>query len=392
MSKELEIRHTSVFERNWDYLNDIDMRFIINQGGSRSSKTVSICQCLLVYLLTNPKKIVSVVRRTFPSLRSTVMRDFFQIMKDLNIYEVGNHNKTEQIYTFDNGSSIEFFAIDDEQKIRGRKRDILFCNEANELNFEQFTQLNLRTSAKLIFDFNPSDAYHWIYDIVDRPNSCLIHSTYKDNPFLSDEQIKEIEYLKEIDEGYYKIYALGERATTKSSVYSNFMIEKNWEPKAKEILYGLDFGFTEPSALVECQFIENTCYVREMIYESGLTSKDLIRRLIELNIPKNKEIICDSARPEMIEDIRRAGFLSRPANKSVFDGINSVKLHQLKIHHESDNLIKEIRNYKWKTDGDRVLSDPVKVWDHAVDAMRYAIHWWKLQNQKTDTNYFRIRY
>lgn len=391
MSKSLDISHTEVFERNWDAISDPNLRFLVNQGGSRSSKTFSICQILLVYLLTNPKKIVSVVRKSFPSLRSTVLRDFFTIMKDLGIYNINQHNRTENTYNFDNGSFIEFFSVDDEQKVRGRKRDILFANEANELNFEQFNQLNMRTTSKLIFDFNPSDAYHWIYDVLDRPNSKLIHSTYKDNPFLSDEQVKEIEYLQFIDEGYYKIYALGERASTKSSVYTNFSLD--WSDiEAKEIVYGLDFGFTEPSALVECKFLENECYVRELIYESGLTSKDLIQKLNELGVKKNKELVCDSARPEMIEDLKRAGFLAKPANKSVIDGINSVKMFSLKIEPNSINLIKEIRNYKWKSDGDRVLDDPVKIYDHSVDALRYAIHWWKIQNQKTDTKFFRIRY
>ena len=170
----LEIKHTNVFERNFDALNDPKIRMIINQGGSRSSKTFSLVQMVIIYCLTNSKRVVSIVRRSFLALRGSVMRDFFEVMNDLGIYSQKNHNKTENIYQFPNGSMVEFFSVDDEQKLRGRKRDVLWANEANELDFEQFTQLNMRTAEKIIFDFNPSDNYHWIYDQIERSDSILI--------------------------------------------------------------------------------------------------------------------------------------------------------------------------------------------------------------------------
>jgi phage terminase large subunit len=390
--KSLEIRHTRVFERNFEAFNDTNIRFLINQGGSRSSKTFSLCQMIIVYCLTNPKKVVSIVRMSFPSLRGSVMRDFFEVMEELGLYEVSNHNKTENIYKFTNGSMVEFFSVDNEQKLRGRKRDILWANEANELDFGQFTQLNMRTSEKLIFDFNPSDNYHWIYDLVDRDNSVLIHSTYKDNPFLSESQIKEMDNLINVDEAYYRIYALGERTITKTTIYTNWKVTKN-PPEFKEVVWGLDFGFTSPSALVKCEFNDmGECHVKESIYEGNLTSTDLIKRMKELQINRSSEIICDSARPEIIEDLRRAGFNAKSANKSIMDGINSVRMWKLLINEESVNIIKEIQNYKFKSSGDIVYDDPIKIHDHAMDAMRYAIHHWKLQNSKTDMKYYRIRY
>lgn len=378
----LDIKHTTVFEKNYQSLQDKDLRFIINQGGSRSSKTYSICQLLIIYCLTNKNKVVSIVRKSFPSLRGSVMRDFFEVMRELNLYNQNEHHKTENTYNFNNGSSIEFFAVDDEQKLRGRKRDILWLNEANELNFEEFTQLNMRTTDKLIFDFNPSDSFHWLYDLISRKESILIHSTYKDNPFLGESQVKEIENLINYDESYYRIYALGEKGTGKTTIYTHWKYYEQL-PDVKETIYGLDFGFNHPMALIECSFLDNNVYVKEIIYESNMTSQDLIRRMIELNISRKREIICDGARPEIIEDIKRAGFNARIANKEVKNGIDSVKSSGLYIHKESLNTIKEISSYKWKTNGDIVLDDPVKLWDDSCDAIRYAVHWYKKNGKNT---------
>jgi phage terminase large subunit len=388
---ELTIKQTPVFNWNFDALNDDKIRFIINQGGSRSSKTYSLCQMVIVYCLTTPGKMVSIIRKTFPTLRGTVMRDFFEVMNELGLYEVSSHHKTENIYNFPNGSQVEFFGADNEQKLRGRKRDILWINEANELNFEEFTQLNMRTTEKLIFDFNPSENFHWLYELITRQESILIHSTYKDNPFLGESQVQEIENLIMYDESYYKIYALGEKGTGRTTIYTHY---KHYEhlPEIKDTVYGLDFGFNHPTALIEMNWIDNTCYLKEIIYKEGLTSTDLVKLMDDLEVSKKKEIACDSARPEIIEDLRRKGYNAKMAIKDVKDGIDSVKSSELFIHKESLNLIKEIASYKWKTNGDIVLDEPVKVYDDAMDAMRYAIHYWKSKNKRTDNNVYRIRY
>lgn len=391
MSRSLELKTTPVFSRNWDQINREDIRFIINQGGSRSSKTYSICQLLVVLCLKRPGTAISIVRKSFPSLRGSVMRDFFEVMRELNLYKTSEHHKTENIYYFENGSSVEFFAVDDEQKLRGRKRDILWANEANELNFEEYTQLNMRTSGKLIFDFNPSDNFHWLYDLISRPESVLIHSTYKDNPFLEQALVNEIENLINVDESYYRIYALGEKGTGKTTIYTHWKYYEEL-PECKTKLYGLDFGFNHPMSLLEVSFMDNRAYVKELVYESGLTTPDLLLRMEALDISKKIEMICDGARPEMIEEIKRAGYIAKSANKEVKKGIDSVKSTELYIHKESLNIIKEMASYKWKTNGDLILDEPVKVYDDAMDAMRYAIHWWKTKGKKTDTNYFRIHY
>jgi len=216
----MEIKSTVIFEKNYNAISG-DKRFIINEGGSRSSKTYSLCQLMIIYCLQNNNKVVSVIRKTFPALRATVLRDFIEILKDIGLYKQEMHNKSEHIYTFANGSMVEFFSVDDEQKIRGRKRDIAWCNEANELYFDDFTQLNMRTEDKLIFDYNPSDSASWLYELP-AEDSVKIKSTYKDNPFLPESIKAQIEDLKRTDEALYQIYALGEKAISKSNIYSQW--------------------------------------------------------------------------------------------------------------------------------------------------------------------------
>lgn len=390
MSKQLEIEHTNVFSNNFESINNKNIRFIINQGGSRSSKTYSLCQLMIVYALSNPNKIISIIRKTLPTLKGTAMRDFFEIMESLNIYNKKNHNKSDNIYRFGNGSMIEFFGADSSQKLRGRKRDILWINESNEFNFDEFTQLNMRTTDKLIFDFNPSENFHWLYDLIERDNSILIKSTYKDNPFLRYEQILEIEELIKYDESYYRVYALGEKGTGKTTIYTHWKYFDG-EKQYKERVYGLDFGSTHPTALVECLFNDNDdVFVKEIIYQAGLTSNDLIKLMKDNNISKSDNIICDYARPEIMEDLRRNGYNVKNAIKDVRDGINSVKCIGLYINKYSTNIIKEIGSYKWKTNGDIILEEPVKIYDDAMDAMRYAIHWYSQRNKKARKEIFRI--
>jgi phage terminase large subunit len=222
----MDIKATAIFEKNYEAILG-DKRFIINEGGSRSSKTYSLCQLMIIYCLQNNNKVVSVIRKTFPALRATVLRDFIEILKEIGLYKQEMHNKSEHIYTFANGSMVEFFSVDDEQKIRGRKRDIAWCNEANELYFDDFTQLNMRTEDKLIFDYNPSDSASWLYELP-ADESIKIKSTYKDNPFLPDSIKAQIEDLKRTDESLYQIYALGEKAISKSNIYSQWTFENRY--------------------------------------------------------------------------------------------------------------------------------------------------------------------
>lgn len=383
----LEIQHTEIFNWNYEALNNDGVRFIVNQGGSRSSKTYSICQLLIVHCLQNPNIQISIVRKSFPALRGSVMRDFFEVMKHLDIYNPERHHKSSHEYTFDNGSVVEFFSADDEQKLRGRKRDILWCNEANELSFNEFNQLNMRTANKLFFDFNPSDDDHWLYELSERPNATIIKSTYKNNPFLNKEQVKEIEDLINVDYSYYQVYALGMPSTTGQVIYNHQLRYVEDLIKYDETILGLDFGYKHPSALIECNFREDTCFVKELIYESHLTSDDLCEKIEMIfnqrNWSKSQLIVADYARPEMIEDLIRRGFNVMYADKSVKQGIDAVKSYKLFYHEESFNIAKEFRNYKWKMIGEKITDEPIKLFDDAMDAIRYAI----LYHKKTKRSF-----
>ena len=376
---ELTLKTTPIFGSNQKVYNE-GKKYIINQGGSRSSKTYSILQFLIFLCLTNDKLKVSIVRKSLPTLRGSILRDFTDIMMELELYSDKSHNKTQNVYTFPNKSYIEFFSCDDEQKLRGRKRDIIYLNEANELSYDEFNQLMLRTTKCAFLDFNPSDVEHWIYQLIEQPNSTLIKSTYLDNPFLPKSQVEYIENLINVDENYYKIYALGEKPTSETRIYTHFKQYIDEPIEVDATIYGLDFGYNHPSALVQCKISGEKVYVKELIYENKLTSGDLINKMKTLEI--NDIIYADYARPEIIEDIKRSKFSIGEANKSVKDGINTVKSKQIFIHHESVNLLKEYRLYSWKKKGELILDEPVKLWDDGLDALRYSLHTYVVKNKK----------
>jgi len=380
----MEINSTIIFEKNWSALQEKGVRFVINEGGSRSSKTYSLCQMVIVYCLQNPNKVVSIIRKTFPALRATVMRDFLEILKDLDIYEKTNHNMSENIYRFPNGSIVEFFSVDDEQKIRGRKRDIAWCNEANELFYDDFTQLNMRTETKLIFDYNPSDSSSWLYELP-KDESILIKSTYKDNPFLPETIKRQIEDLKRTDEALYQIYALGEKAISKSNIYSNWTFIKHRPAKFTSYVYGLDFGYNHPTALMRVYWRDNDIFIEPVIYESYLTTTNLIEKMKILNVEENIEILADYSRPEIIQEMNNSGFNVLNANKVVKKGIDNVKSFGV-FCEEDQRIKKEYENYKWKKVGDNITDEPIKLYDDAMDAVRYATTYIK-ENYYTDDSY-----
>ena len=366
----MKIQATIVFERNLDALNS-GKRFIINEGGSRSSKTYSLCQLIILHALQNDNITISVVRKTFPSLRATVYRDFVEVLHSMGLYSKQQHNKSEHIYTFDNGSMVEFFSVDDEQKIRGRKRDVCWCNEANELLFDDFTQLNMRTTDKIILDYNPSESSSWLYE-VDPKESVTIKSTYKDNPFLDKNIIKAIEDLKRTDEDLYQIYALGKRIISKQNIYRGWEFLEQKPERFRQFIYGLDFGYQHPTALTRIWWDEKDLFLEPIIYESYMTSADIVARFDSLGIEKNVEIMADYARPEIIYELRTNGYNVQDADKSVQSGINSVKTFKVYCQ-ENEHARKEYENYKYKKVKDNITDDPVKLHDDFMDSVRYGV-------------------
>ena len=380
----MDIKATAIFEKNYEAILG-DKRFIINEGGSRSSKTYSLCQLMIIYCLQNNNKVVSVIRKTFPALRATVLRDFIEILRDIGLYNEESHNKSEQIYTFGNGSMVEFFSVDNEQKIRGRKRDIAWCNEANELYFDDFTQLNMRTEDKLIFDYNPSDSASWLYELP-AEESIKIKSTYKDNPFLPESIKAQIEDLARTDESLYQIYALGEKAISKSNIYSQWTFVAHRPSKFVKYVYGLDFGYNHPTALMRVYYCDNDIYIEPVIYESYLTTTMLIEKLATLGIEQTVTILADYSRPEIIQEMNIAGYDVQNANKVVKKGIDNLKTFGV-ICQDDKAIKREYENYKWKKIGDFITDEPVKLFDDAMDAIRYATTHIR-QEYYTDDSYY----
>ena len=361
------------------HVRNAKKRIIVNQGGSRSGKTYSICQVIIEKCLKhrNEGNVVSICRKTGPALKATVYRDFFEILNGAGAYDEACHNKTELTYNLF-GNLIEFFSLDEPKKVRGRKRDVLFINEANELDLEAWRKLLLRTTQKIIIDFNPSDEFHWIYDEVLTRDDCEFHQTsYKDNPFLEPELIQEIERLQKTDEDYWNVYGLGNRGSSKDLVFRNWSEVGQVPEGAKLVSYGMDFGFTaDPTTLVGTWLHDGSLYIKEMLYRKGMHNNELSDYLKTLSINRSNEIWCDSAEPKTIDELYRFGWNTKPTAKgqdSIKAGIDILRRYPLKITSDSLNLIKELRNYKYAKDKNgKALNEPIDIFNHCIDALRYS--------------------
>jgi phage terminase large subunit len=363
----------------YDLKRSWDKRLIINQGGTRSGKTYSTLQVLVELCMKNKNKglVISVVRKTLPSLKATAYRDFLDILMKEELYSEAHHNKSEMTYDL-YGNMIEFFSVDEPQKVRGRKRDICFVNEANELTYEEFFQLNIRTTFKFIIDFNPSDEFLWIYDLPDTRRSLndtsLFVTNYTHNPHLGEDLITEIELLEQADPDYWNVYGKGMRGASRELIFTHWK-EIEEMPEQGDTFYGQDFGFNVASATIKVQLWENAIYCDELIYAPRLITADIADRYNELGIGYHDPIYCDAQAADSIEELERLGFNALKGQKDVKEGINKVKSMPLYVTSRSANLIKELRNYKWKKDPKTglVLDEPVKFNDHGCDALRYAV-------------------
>jgi phage terminase large subunit len=306
----------------------------------------------------------------------TAYRDFMEILEKMELYDEKHHNKSDLTYTL-NGNLFEFLSLDQPQKKRGASRHYLFCNEANELTWEDFFQLLIRTTGKIWVDYNPSESFHWIYDkLLTRDDVTYIQSTYKDNPFLKATIVEEIERLKNTDEDYWRIYGLGERGMSRATIFQFGTSEIPQE--AKLISIGLDFGYTnDPSALVAVYQHGDNLYLDELLYRTGMTNRDLHHHLQSLGLDRRDEIFADSAEPKSIEELHRFGWNVKPTAKgqdSINAGIDILKRHKIFATARSNNLIKELQNYKWTEDKNgNLLNKPIDVMNHALDAARYAV-------------------
>lgn len=352
-------------------------------------------------MMSGSGKKFSCVRKTLPALKASAYLDFLDVVKKNGTYDPKCHNKTDLSYTIGD-NIIEFFSIDDADKIKSRKRDDLWIVESNELTFDEFTQLALRTSGQIYLEYNPShEDDHWIETQIKTRTDCqYIHSTYKDNPFLDQNTIFEIERLETVDKNLWNVYGLGIRGFSGTRIYTHFQLCDALPEEYDERIWGIDFGFNNETAVGEVRIKDDVCYCKEHIYEKGLTNSELIMRLKSwdrLTEAQQKEltgkgwskenwkglglngtdpIYCDSAEPQRIEEMRRNNLNAIGANKEVKKGIDTVKSKTIFITKDSTNAIKESNKYSWKvtTDG-KVTDEPVKAFDHFMDGgIRYPIH------------------
>ena len=352
----------------------------IHQGGTRSGKTVSICHCLIEMAWENENAgaVITIARKTFPAVRASVMRDFFEILEREGIYNPAHHNKSEATYLLF-GNLFEFISLDQPAKLRGRKRNVLFLNEASECTKEDWQQLIFRTTDRAILDFNPSmDEWHWAFQLIEREDSDFFQSTYKDNPFLPKSLVDEIERLQEADQNMWRVYGLGERGISRSTVFTHWKEVAQVPDGWKLLNIGLDWGYTnDPTAIVKVYTDGHGFCLEEVCYATGLTNAAISQVLRDAGIERTTMIVADSAEPKSIDEIHGHGFNIFPARKgrdSVRSGIDFLRSRPLLITERSVNGIKELRNYKYKEDKNgKQLNEPVDAFNHFIDASRYAI-------------------
>lgn len=363
-------------------LRALSKRKRIVQGGTSAGKTFGILPILIDKATKTPRLEISVVSETIPHLRRGAIKDFLKIMDWTGRYIDERWNRSLLTYKFANGSYIEFFSAEQESKLRGARRNILYINEANNISFESYHQLAIRTSDEIWLDYNPTSEFWAHTELMRDQDSEYIVLTYKDNEALSDSIIKEIEsaQTKALTSSYWsnwwKVYGLGEVGSLQGVVFDNWKQIDTIPSDAKLLGYGMDFGYTnDPTTLVAIYMMDNELYIDELLYQTNLNNNEIGNRLKTFNIQRPYEIVCDSAEPKSINELRLQGFNTQPAQKgpdSIKIGIDILKRYQLNVTKNSTNLIKELRAYQWETDKDgKLTGKPVDHSNHAIDSLRY---------------------
>ena len=369
----MNIKTTLVFEKLLES-DELGKRIVVAQGGSRSGKTFNILIYWIYRLLQEENKTLSIVRKTSPAMTNSVLRDLKEVLEMFGLYKDENWHKGGRYYELGT-NTINWFSVDEPQKLRGSKRDYLYCNESNELNIEDWNQLIFRTTDKVILDLNPSELSCWVYDLENRDDCFYFKTTWRDNPFVDKNIITELENLKEKDENLYRIYNLGERGIATTLVFNKWNTIERLPDDCKLLGYGADFGYNDPATLVGVYQRGDELYYKELIFGRNMTTQDFIYKIQELNIDKTDTIWCDSSQPQSIEEMKRARINAKPVNKkTILHGIDLIRRHHNYILETSKNVLYEFGSYKWKTDRDGNLLDaPDDKDNHTIDAIRYVL-------------------
>ncbi len=376
--KTLKIQTTRVFQD----LISTDKRICIFQGSSRASKTYNILIYWIYLLLQEDNKVLSIVRKTLPSLKGSVLRDLKEILIKFGVYDSEKWHSVDGY--FELGTNIiEWFSVDDETKLRGRKRDYLFINEATEVSYDEYIQLALRTSGRIVIDLNPSLWNSWIYDLEGKDDVFYTVVTYKDNPFLSKSLIDEIEKLKDSgDNNLWRVFGEGQKGVPTRVVFSHQKYYDTLPQGAKLLAYGLDFGYNDPTTLIAVYKYNEAIYCEELLYLRNATIPDLIYKIKDLGVNLKDEFICDSANPQGIAELSRNGINAKPVKKdTILSGIDQIKRSQFYVHKDSKNIIQELNSYVWKTDKNgNNLDEAVDSMNHTLDAIRYVLQMKQMRN------------
>ena len=371
-------------------INALTKRKRVLQGGASSSKTFSVIPIMINLAMSKPGREMSIVSESVPHLKKGAMKDFKKIMRKMDRWRDECWNTTDSTYTFANKSYIEFFSAKDEGRVRGPRRHYLFLNECNNIPFDTYHQLAMRTSVCIWMDFNPSARFWAHTEVLTGSDAELLILTYKDNEAIPDGALLELMAAKEKhDKGipywvnFWKVFGLGGLGALEGAVYSR---GENWEiipdlPKGAELLgLGLDFGFTNSKTAIAARYQHKGMRIwDEVCYETGLLNRDIYSRMLRYGASKFTKIVADQAEPKSIADIRSRGMTIYPCKKgrdSVINGIQIMQAEKFYVTERSLNIINELRNYVWEedegVDGRKVrTNNPVKEWDDLMDAMRY---------------------
>jgi phage terminase large subunit len=348
-------------------------------GGTSASKTISILLILIDYAQTHKGELISVVSESMPHLKKGAIRDFLNIMLTQEYYEDKRWNKTDKIYTFENGAKIEFFSADQPDKVRGPRRDVLFINEANNVPYSTFDQLEVRTNKVIWLDWNPVSEF-WFYidelnnpGVISRPDCDFITLTYKDNEALPQSIVKTIEARKG-NKNWWKVYGEGQLGEAEGRIFKDWLVIPSIPHEARLERYGLDYGYTnDPTALIAVYYYNGGYILDEVIYKKGLSNKQIADIILT---QANALVIADSAEPKSNDELVSYGVMLLPCTKgkdSINQGIQFVQRQRISVTQRSVNLLKEYRNYLWQTDKEgKVVNTPIEIFNHCMDAIRYA--------------------
>jgi phage terminase large subunit len=352
-------------------------RIKIIQGGTSAGKTFGILPILIDKAIRTDQLEISVVSESIPHLRRGALKDFLKIMKWTNRYIDSQFNKSLLRYEFRNGSVIEFFSADDSSKLRGARRDVLYINECNNVTFESYNELAIRTKKEVFLDFNPANEF-WVHkELKDEPDSDFIILTYKDNEALDESIVTQIEKNRDKAStssywaNWWRVYGLGEVGSLEGVIFDNWKSIDKIPNEAKLIGIGLDFGYTnDPTSIIEIYNYNGQRIINEVVYRTGMVNSDIANML-----PNSVPIYADSSEPKSIEEIRRFGKMIKGVTKGVDSirfGIDIMQRQEYLVTKDSQNLIKELRSYCWDVakDGTR-RNVPIDHFNHAIDALRY---------------------